>query len=344
MNHNIDISEVQKRIAEIGKLVGKTPMLKITYSFKGKTRTIFAKLEYYNYSGSIKDRMAYHILSKSYQAGLLKPGDTIVEATSGNTGIAFSAQGRAMGHPVLIFMPDWMSQERIRLINSFGSEITLVSREEGGFVGSVAKAEEMAKTQPNVFLPRQFDNEWNSEAHYLTTAPEIWTQLKKVGLKPDIFVAGVGTGGTIMGVNAYFKEHNPHAKVHPLEPSNSPTMSTGHQVGKHRIQGISDEFIPSIIKLDKLDSIVDVDDGDSIIMAQKLAKTFGCGVGISSGANFLGAVKLQDESPDANVVTVFSDCNKKYLSTDYSKQEPVKEGFLSTDIELISEAAIVYSS
>jgi cysteine synthase A len=332
----------QQRIDEIGKLVGKTPMAKITYTCKGKTRTLFAKLEYFNFSGSIKDRMAYHILKKSYSEELLKPGDLIVEATSGNTGIAFAAQGRALGHPVVIFMPDWMSRERISLINSYGAEVRLVSKEEGGFLGSIALAKKMSETHAGVFLPCQFDNVWNSEAHYLTTGPEIWEQLIRTGLRPDAFVAGVGTGGAIMGVGACLKEYSSHIKAHPLEPSNSPTMSTGYCVGKHRIQGISDEFIPSIVQLDRLDEIVEVDDGDSIIMAQKLATTLGLGVGISSGANFLGAVKLQNENPGINVVTVFSDCNKKYLSTDYGKPEPIKEGFLSTGIELVFKEIITF--
>jgi cysteine synthase A len=331
----------QQRICEIGKLVGGTPMVKITYACKGKQRALFAKLEYFNFSGSIKDRMAHYILKKSYSEGLIKPGDLIVEATSGNTGIAFAAQGRALGHPVVIYMPDWMSRERISLISSYGAEVRLVSKEEGGFLGSIALAEKMSKTHANVFLPRQFDNMWNSEAHYMTTGPEIRTQLNSIRLEPDAFVAGVGTGGTVMGVSAYLKERNPQVKAHPLEPANSPTMSTGHRVGKHRIQGISDEFIPSIVKLDRLDKIVEVDDGDSIIMAQKLASSLGLGVGISSGGNFLGAVKLQHETPDINIVTVFSDCNKKYLTTDYGKQEAVKDGFLSTDIELISKETIL---
>ena len=333
----------QQRICEIGKLVGNTPMVKITYTYKGKQRTLFAKIEYFNFSGSIKDRIAYHILEKSYAEGLIKPGDRIAEATSGNTGIAFAAQGRALGHPVVIYMPDWMSKERISLISSYGAEIRLVSKEEGGFSGSIALAEKMSKTHANVFLPRQFDNLWNCEAHYMSTGPEIWAQMNSISLKPDAFVAGVGTGGTIMGVSAYLKKYNPQLKAHPLEPANSPTMSTGHCIGKHRIQGISDEFIPSIVKLDKLDEIVKVDDGDSIIMAQKLAATLGLGVGISSGANFLGAVKLQHENPSINIVTVFSDFSKKYLSTDYGKQEPVKDDFLSTDIELISKETILIS-
>ncbi|MCL2412588.1 MAG: cysteine synthase family protein [Bacteroidales bacterium] len=333
----------QQRIAEVGKLVGNTPMLKITYKYNGKTNVVFAKFECYNFSGSIKDRMAFHILSKSYAEGLIKSGDCIVEATSGNTGIAFSAQGRALGHPVVIYMPDWMSKERIDIMRCYGAEIRLVSKADGGFLGSIARAEDMGKTQSNVFLPRQFDNYLNCEAHFKTTGPEIWAQLNSIGLTPDIFIAGVGTGGTVMGVNEYLKKKNPNAKAHPLEPSNSPTMSTGYCVGKHRIQGISDEFIPSIVKLNELDKIVEVDDGDSIIMAQQLSTILGLGVGISSGGNFLGAVKLQQENPDANVVTMFSDCNKKYLSTDYSKTEPIKDDFLSTDIELISKETILVS-
>ncbi|MCL2414427.1 MAG: cysteine synthase family protein [Bacteroidales bacterium] len=333
----------QQRITEVGKLVGNTPMVKITYKYKGKINTIFAKLEYYNFSGSIKDRMAFHILNKSYTEGLIKPGDRIVEATSGNTGIAFSAQGRALGHSVVIYMPDWMSKERMDIISSYGAEIRLVSKEEGGFLGSISRAEEMGRIKSNIFLPRQFDNCLNCEAHFKTTGPEIWAQLNSIGLTPEIFIAGVGTGGTVMGTGEYLKKRNPNAKAHPLEPSNSPTLSTGYRVGKHRIQGISDEFIPSIVKLNELDKIVEVDDGDSIIMAQKLATVLGLGLGISSGANFLGAVKLQQENPDANVVTMFSDCNKKYLSTDYSKTEPVKDDFLSTDIELISKETILVS-
>jgi len=333
----------EQRITEVGKLVGNTPMVKITYKNNGKTSVIFAKLEYYNFSGSIKDRMAFHILSKSYTEGLIAPNDHIVEATSGNTGIAFSAQGRALGHPVVIYMPDWMSRERIDIMRCYGAEIRLVSKDEGGFLGSIARAEEMAKMQANVFLPRQFDNCLNCEAHFKTTGPEIWAQLNSIGLTPDVFVAGVGTGGTVMGVREYLKQRNPNAKAHPLEPSNSPTLSTGHCVGKHRIQGISDEFIPSIVKLNELDKIVEVDDGDSIIMAQKLSTVLGLGVGISSGGNFLGAVKLQQENPETTVVTMFSDCNKKYLSTDYCKTEPIKNDFLSSNIELISKETILVS-
>jgi cysteine synthase A len=318
-------------------LVGNTPLLEIEFEYRGKARKLFAKAEHLNLTGSIKDRMAFHILHEGYSRGALHSGDMIIEATSGNTGIAFSAFGRALGHPVTIFMPDWMSQERISLIRSLGAQIRLVSKEQGGFKGSIALAEELANTTEHTFLPRQFSNHDNCEAHYLTTGPEIWWQLGFHGLKPDAFIAGVGTGGTIMGVGKYLKEKIPDIKLHPLEPSNSPTMSTGYKVGKHRIQGISDEFIPPILDLSCLDSIVAVDDGDAIIMAQKLASELGIGVGISSGANFLGALKIQNEmGSDAVVATIFSDDNKKYLSTDLLREEPVKPEFLSTDVKLLS--------
>lgn len=187
------------------------------------------------------------------------------------------------------------------------------------------------------FLPRQFSNEDNIEAHYLTTGPELWWQLRFRGIKPDAFIAGVGTGGTIMGIGKYLKEQDTSIQVYPLEPSNSPTLTTGYKVGKHRIQGISDEFIPSIVKLEDLDQVVSVDDGDSIIMAQKLASELGIGVGISSGANFLGALKVQELiGKDKHVVTVFPDTNKKYLSTDLIGEEKIKEDFMSSQIELIS--------
>jgi cysteine synthase A len=260
----------------------------------------------------------------------------IYEATSGNTGISFAALGRALGHKVHIFMPDWMSDERKNIIRALGAAIRLVSKEEGGFLGSIEMAN-MAAEKTGGFLPRQFSNLHNPEAHYATTGPEIWWQLDLRGLKPSAFVAGVGTGGTVMGVGKYLKECDPSVKIHPLEPSNSPTLSTGYKVGKHRIQGISDEFIPSICELQKLDEIISVDDGDAMIMAQKLSAELGLGVGISSGANFLGALIAQEKlGKDAVVVTVFSDDNKKYLTTDLLRTEPVKEGFLSSEVELVS--------
>ena len=326
-----------RRIRELGSLIGNTPLLAVDFKYRGEKRTIFAKAENLNMTGSIKDRMAFHILRRASERGTLEPGGLIVEATSGNTGIAFSAVGRALGHPVTIFMPNWMSAERINLIKSLGAAINLVSPEQGGFLGCIRLSEELAARTPGAFLPRQFSNEDNVEAHYLTTGPETWWQLNFRSLRPDAFVAGVGTGGTIMGAGRFLREKNPAVKLHPLEPANSPTMSTGYKVGKHRVQGISDEFIPPIVKLDGLDEIVAVDDGDAIILAQKLASVLGIGVGISSGANFLGALIAQNKlGPDAVVATVFADDNKKYLSTDLLREEPVKPDFLSNDVELLS--------
>lgn len=319
----------------VESLIGNTPLLAIHFHYKGERRTIFAKAEHLNLSGSIKDRMAFHILRSAYRDGLIRKGDVIAEATSGNTGISFAAIGHAFGNPVHVFMPDWMSKERISLIKSYGAEVTLVSREQGGFVGSIEMADALRYEHGRVFLPHQFSNLANCEAHYLTTGPEIWNQLAKVGFEPDAFVAGVGTGGTIMGVAAYFREKDPDIKLHPLEPLESPTLSTGHKVGSHRIQGISDEFIPAICDLGKLDEVISVSDGDSILMAQKLASRLGLGVGISSGANFLGALAAQEKlGKDAIVATVFCDDNKKYLSTDLVRDVPLKDGYLSPDIEL----------
>ena len=326
------IQDIKNRITGLSSLIGNTPMLAVFFRYKGSSRVIYAKMESLNMTGSIKDRMAFHILKKALERNELMPGQRIIEATSGNTGISFSAIGRALGHPVTIYMPDWLSAERINLIKSLGCEIILVSKEEGGFLGSIEMAEQRAGKE-GVFLPRQFSNQDNIEAHYLTTAPELWWQLKYRKLSPHAFVAGVGTGGTVMGVGKYLKELDPSILVHPVEPSNSPTLTTGYKVGKHRIQGISDEFIPAIVDLTKLDNVISVDDGDSIIMAQKLAN-IGIPVGISSGANFLAALKVQEEiGPEKVIVTVFSDSNKKYLSTDYARQEPVKEDFLSTGVE-----------
>jgi cysteine synthase len=327
------LSDTGKRLLGLSSLIGNTPLLAIHFTYLGEPRVIYAKAESMNMTGSIKDRMAFHILKQAIERGELRPGMRIIEATSGNTGISFSAIGRALGFPVTIFIPDWLSTERINLIKSLGCEVCLVSKEEGGFLGSIERAMLLAE-RDNGFLPSQFSNTDNIQAHYMTTGPELWWQLRFRNLQPDAFVAGVGTGGTVMGVGRFLKEKDSLIKVFPLEPSNSPTLTAGHKVGKHRIQGISDEFIPAIVDLTKLDHVISVDDGDSIIMAQKLAY-LGIGVGISSGANFLGALRVQNElGANSAVVTVLSDSNKKYLSTDLSKIEPVKEGFLSSGVEL----------
>jgi cysteine synthase A len=332
--------QVLQKLRQLTALIGNTPLLQIDCTDQGQPRRVYAKAEHYNLTGSIKDRMAFHILWRAIEQKRLQPGAPIAEATSGNTGIAFSALGRLLGCPVVIFMPDWMSRERIDLIQSFGADVRLVSREEGGFLGSIQKCEQFAAQTPGAFLPCQFSNQDNSEAHYLTTGQELFAQLQMCGVRPDAFIAGVGTGGTVMGVGRFLREKAPAVRVHPLEPANSPTLSTGYRVGKHRIQGISDEFIPEVLDLKQLDGIVSVDDGDAILMAQKLA-AHGLGVGISSGANFLGALKLQDDMGGRAVVaTVFADCNKKYLSTDLMRTESLKPGMRAPNIEITGIRAI----
>ena len=328
-------ARIERRLTSLARMIGNTPMLAIECTFRGRPRVIHAKAEHFNLTGSIKDRMALHILRRAYAEGLIAPGDTIAEATSGNTGISFAAVGRALGHPVTIFMPDWMSRERVDLIHGLGATIVPVGRAEGGFSGSIRLAEDMAAATPHVFLPRQFANAANVEAHETTTGPEIWGQLEANGRTPDAFVAGVGTGGTVMGVGRYLRRMKPGVRIHPLEPAESPTLSTGHKVGTHRIQGISDEFVPAIVHLEELDRVIAVSDGDAILMAQKLAATLGLPVGISSGANFIGALMVQDAlGPDATVATVFADSNKKYLSTDLMREEPARPEHLAPAVEL----------
>ena len=328
-------TKLESRFAALSRMVGNTPLLAIEFRFRGRNRVIYAKCEQMNLTGSIKDRMALHILRRAYEEERIKPGDRIVEATSGNTGIAFAAVGRMLGHPVTIFMPDWMSTERKQLIAGYGAAITLVSREQGGFVGAIRQAEELAAAEQNVFLPRQFSNADNVQAHETTTGPEIDLQLQAAGLRIDAFVAGIGTGGTVMGVGRYLRKQNSGVRMHAAEPAESPILTTGRKCGHHRIQGICDEFIPAIVDLDQLDSVVHVSDGDSILMSQRLAAGLGLGVGLSSGCNFLGAVRLLDEmGGDAVVATVFADDNKKYLTTDLMRDEPLRADYLTPHIEL----------
>ncbi len=321
-------------------LVGNTPLFAVRLRYRGQPRTIYAKAEHLNMTGSIKDRMALHILESAYRSGQLQPGDCIAEATSGNTGIAFAALGRSLGHKVVIYMPDWMSAERKALITSLGATIQLVSHAEGGFLGSIAQSEQLAanacEKTGRVFLPKQFSNNANVEAHARTTGPELLAQLAAIGRMPDAFVAGVGTGGTVMGVGQALRAARPSVRLHPVEPAESPTLTTGYKVGKHRIQGVSDEFIPDIVKLSQLDRVIAIHDGDAILMAQQLAQKLGIPVGISSGANLLAALEVQSEiSPDAVVTTVFCDDNKKYLSTDLLKTEPVRDHYLTPAVELL---------
>ena len=329
------------KVGGLRRLVGNTPMLAIQYCLRGRRGTVYAKSEQLNLTGSIKDRMALHILDEAGRQGRIAPGATIVEATSGNTGISFAAIGRAFGYPVTIFMPDWMSRERIDLIRSFGADVVTVSREDGGFLGCIARAEAMAAEDPRVFLPSQFSNDANPRAHEATTGPEIVEQLRSNDIELDAFVAGVGTGGTVMGVGRALRQYDSNIRIHPIEPAESPTLSTGYKCGKHRIQGISDEFIPPVVRLSELDDIIAVHDGDAILMAQKLARELGLGVGISSGANMAGAIALQMHMGDgASVATVFPDSNKKYLSTDLLHDEPMLDRYMSSEVQFAGFSVI----
>ncbi|MBK7641698.1 MAG: PLP-dependent cysteine synthase family protein [Planctomycetes bacterium] len=316
-------------------MVGGTPLLALDLLVRGRKLRVWAKDESRNLTGSIKDRMALFILERAWREGAWRPGEEIAEATSGNTGIAFASLGRRFDSPVRIFMPDWMSNERKLLLTSLGATLVPVSREEGGFVGSIRLADEWARTNPRVFRPQQFDNPANVEAHRVGTGPELATQLEWAGVRPTAFVAGVGTGGTVMGVGAALREHFGPLAVHPLEPANSPTLRTGAREGTHRIQGISDEFIPAILELDTLARVVDVWDGDAILMAQALARSTGLGFGISSGANLVGAVQVAlEQGPGAAVTTVFADCSRKYLSGPLGAIEAPKPGYLAPQIEI----------
>ncbi len=340
-SHRPSPPDATSRLAGLRHLVGNSPLLALHFERRGVPGTVFAKAENLNMTGSVKDRMALHVIRQGYERGLLRPGDGIAEATSGNTGISIAGIGRALGHQVTIFMPDWMSRERVDLIRSLGADVRLVSREDGGFLECIDRAETLAASRGNVFLPRQFSNDENVRAHERTTGPEIWWQLAGRGLEPDAFVAGVGTGGTIMGVGRYLRRMKPTVKLHPLEPASSPTLSTGHKVGSHRIAGISDEFVPSIVDLGFLDDIVSVSDGDAIRMAQKLAAEIGLGVGISAGANMLGAILAHERlGPESVVVTLFPDDNKKYLSTDLVADAGTGPGDLSAGVTLRGFTAV----
>ena len=312
----------------IGKLIGNTPMIKIDYEYEGKLGSVYSKLEFYNYSGSIKDRIALYIIEKEKENGNLKEGQAIVEVTSGNTGISFSAIGALFGHDVHIFMPDWVSLERRNLIEMYGAHVHLVSKEEGGFKKALELAEEFAK-ETDAYRPLQFDNMLNVEAQYTTTGQEIIDAAPHV----NAFVSGIGTGGTLMGIGKRLKENNPDSKIIALEPSTLSILKMGMEEGTHMIEGIGDDFIPSIIEKDIIDDIVLIDDLDAINMSKRIAKEFGLGIGISSGANFLASVLIDDDN--LNIATVFADDNKKYITTKLSEEIDDDPKLLSNKIRLI---------
>ena len=316
---------------EKNDVIGNTPMIKIEYKYKGEENYVFAKLEYFNLTGSIKDRVAYYIIKNAKERGELKEKMPIVEATSGNTGISLAALGAYYKHPVYIFMPDWASVERVKLMKSYGAEVILISREEGGFVKCVSEAKKMAK-EMNGFLANQFANKDNYLAHYETTGEEIINQMTE-----DIsgFVSGVGTGGTLMGTGERLKKNFPNMLITAIEPDKMPMISGGKIQGQHKIEGIGDDFVPDLVEKNKIDRIFLINDNDAINMSRKLARELGLGVGISSGANLIGSVLLADEIK-GNVVTVFADDSKKYLSTDLFKEMDLNSNFISNQIELIN--------
>lgn len=318
-----------------GSLIGNTPMIKIIYEYSGKIKAVYTKLEYYNLTGSIKDRVAYYIINYAKKTGELKENMPIVEATSGNTGIALAALGAYYHHLVYIFMPDWVSKERIELMRSYGANVFLVSKEEGGFAKCVENAKQFAK-EKNGFWANQFSNKYNMQAHYETTAEEV---IKQVPEAIGGFLSGVGTGGTLMGIGKKLKEKYDNIKVTAIEPDKMPILSHGKVISQHKIEGIGDEFVPDLINRSIIDNIILINDDDSINMAKKLSSELGLGVGISSGANFLGTI-IASQSIDKPIVTVFADDNKKYLSTDLFKNITTNKQFISENVKLISYEAI----
>lgn len=310
-------------------LIGNTPMIKIKYRYKNEEKDVYVKLEYYNFSGSIKDRVIYYILNKSIKENKLKEGMTLVEATSGNTGISLSAIGAKLGYKVKIFMPNWVSEERVKIMKLYGADITLISKEEGGFKKCIDLAKIYEK-ENNGFCTNQFLNEDNIYAHCNTTGKEI---CKKI--KPDAFVSGIGTGGTLMGVAKRLKKENENVKIFALEPDTMSLIKCKN-IGEHKIEGIGDEFIPEIVDLHLIDDVFLINDKDAINMSRKISRELGIGVGISSGANFLAAVKCS-ELITGNIVTIFPDDLKKYLSTELTlEEEEFNESLVSNEIELLN--------
>ena len=310
----------------IKDLIGNTPLIKIRYKYKGIENYIYTKLEYYNLTGSIKDRIVYYIIDKAIKENKLKNNMSLVEATSGNTGISLSAIGAYLNYPVYIFMPDWVSKERLELMRLYGANVILVSKEDGGFKKCVELAKKFS-IKNNGFLLNQFSNISNVETHYKTTAKEI---IDKINV--DCFVSGIGTGGTLIGIGKRLKKEC-GSDIYALEPDTMSIIKTGNITG-HKIEGIGDDFIPSIVDLDLIEDVILVNDMDAINMSKKISKELGIGVGISSGANMIGSILLK-EMGYKNVVTVFPDDNKKYLSTDLTKDIKLKENNISSKVELL---------
>ena len=310
--------------------IGNTPMIKIKYKYNGKENYVYSKLESYNLTGSIKDRVAYYIITQAYKNGELKKGQTIVEATSGNTGISLSALGAYYGNTVRIYMPNWVSKERQNLMKMYNANVILVSKEEGGFKKAIQEAKEYAKKN-KAFLSNQFENKNNVLAHFKTTGKEI---VDKLGNNIGGFVSGIGTGGTLMGIAKRLKKENNAVKIYALEPDKIPLLSQSKIIGAHKIEGIGDDFIPKIVQREIIDEVIIVNDDDAINMSKKIAQKLGIGVGISSGANMIASI-IAKEKTNGNIVTVFPDDNKKYLSTELSNPLGNNKKYISNKIELL---------
>lgn len=303
----------------VAQLIGKTPMVELTnlekkYDLKAK---VLAKLESFNPGGSAKDRIANYMIEDAEKAGILKPGATIIEPTSGNTGVGLAMLAAMKGYHAIIVMPETMSMERRMLMKAYGAELVLTAGAKG-MAGTIEKAEELVKTLPNAFIPAQFDNPANPKAHYETTGVEIY---EDTAGKVDIFVAGVGTGGTITGVGRYLKEQNPNVQVVAVEPSASPLLSKG-VAGPHGIQGIGANFVPTILNRDIYDEIMTVENEEAFSMGREIAKTEGLLVGISSAAAVVAAKKLAERPENAgkNIVVLLPDTGERYLSTPMFQQ------------------------
>lgn len=303
-----------KIYTSIDELIGKTPLLELKgiENKLGLDATILAKVEYFNPAGSVKDRIAKAMLDTAEKSGVLTKDTTIIEPTSGNTGIGLSMMAAARGYKLIIVMPETMSVERRQLMKAYGAELVLTEGSKG-MKGAIAKAEELASEIDNSFIPSQFSNPANPEIHYQTTGPEIWNDTEG---NVDIFVAGVGTGGTVTGVGTYLKEKNPNVKVIAVEPTDSAVLSTGVP-GSHKIQGIGAGFVPSILDTSVYDDIITVSNEDAFETGRLLAEEEGMLVGISSGAATYAAIQLakQPENKNKRIVVLLPDTGERYLST-----------------------------
>lgn len=299
---------------KITDLIGGTPLLELTNYEKANelNAKIYAKLEYFNPAGSVKDRIAKAMLDDAEEKGLLKPGAVIIEPTSGNTGIGLASVAASRGYKVILTMPETMSVERRNLLKAYGAELVLTEGAKG-MPGAIAKAKELAEQIPNSYIPSQFTNPANPAVHLKTTGPEIWADTDG---KVDIFVAGVGTGGTLSGVGAYLKSQNPNVKVVAVEPATSPVLSGG-KAGPHKIQGIGAGFVPDTLNTDIYDEILPVQNEDAFATGRVLARSEGVLVGISSGAAVFAAAQLAKRPENAGkvIVALLPDTGERYLST-----------------------------